>query len=77
MPCELHRAVGANHVAGELHELVGREADALRQHAADRAPHFAACVTGQIHIIRTDCWTVGSLILTCVTVRTLLAAAVT
>ena len=46
----------------------------LYGYVASRLLHFAAYVTGQIHDIRAVCWTVGSLILIFMTVRTLLAA---
>ena len=43
-------------------------------YVASRLLHFAAYFTGQIHDIRAATWTVGSLILIYMTVRTLLAA---
>ena len=46
----------------------------LYGYVVSRLLHFAAYFTGQIHDIRAACWTVGSLILTFMTVRTLLAA---
>lgn len=39
-----------------------------------RLLHFGAYLTGQIHEIRATLWTIGSLILIFITVRTLLAA---
>lgn len=39
-----------------------------------RVLHFAAYVTGQIHEVRATFWTIGSLILIFMTVRTLVAA---
>ena len=46
----------------------------LYGYVVSRLLHFAAYFTGQIHDIRAACWTVGSLILIFMTVRTLLAA---
>jgi glutathione S-transferase len=46
----------------------------LYGYVVSRLLHFAAYITGQIHDIRAACWTVGSLILIFMTVRTLLAA---
>ena len=46
----------------------------LYGYVVSRLLHFAAYFTGQIHEIRAACWTVGSLILIFMTVRTLLAA---
>lgn len=46
----------------------------LYGYVASRFLHFAAYFTGQIHDIRAATWTVGSLILLYMTVRTLLAA---
>ena len=46
----------------------------LYGYVASRLLHFAAYVTGQIHDVRATFWTVGSLILIYMTVRTLLAA---
>ena len=43
-------------------------------YVVSRLLHFAAYVTGQIHEVRATFWTVGSLILIFMTVRTLLAA---
>ena len=45
----------------------------LYGYVVSRLLHFAAYFTGQIHEIRAACWTVGSLILIFMTVRTLLA----
>jgi glutathione S-transferase len=49
----------------------------LYGYVVSRLLHFAAYFTGQIHDIRAACWTVGSLILIFLTVRTLLAARMT
>jgi glutathione S-transferase len=46
----------------------------LYGYVASRIVHFLAYFTGQIHDIRAVTWTVGSLILIYMTVRTLLAA---
>jgi len=46
----------------------------LYGYVVSRLLHFAAYLTGQIHDIRAACWTVGSLILIFMTVRTLFAA---
>ncbi len=46
----------------------------LYGYVASRFLHFAAYFTGQIHDIRAATWTVGSLILVYMIVRTLLAA---
>lgn len=46
----------------------------LYGYVVSRLLHFIAYFTGQIHDIRAACWTVGSLILIFMTVRTLLAA---
>lgn len=46
----------------------------LYGYVASRLLHFAAYFTGQIHDIRAATWTIGSLILIYMTVRTLLAA---
>jgi glutathione S-transferase len=46
----------------------------LYGYVVSRLLHFGAYVTGQIHDIRAAFWTVGSLILLYMTVRTLLAA---
>ena len=46
----------------------------LYGYVVSRLLHFVAYFTGQIHDIRAACWTVGSLILIFMTVRTLLAA---
>jgi glutathione S-transferase len=43
-------------------------------YVGSRLLHFAAYFTGQIHEVRATFWTVGSLILIFMTVRTLLAA---
>lgn len=43
-------------------------------YVVSRLLHFAAYFTAQTHDIRAACWTVGSLILIFMTVRTLLAA---
>ena len=43
-------------------------------YVASRLLHFAAYFTAQTHDVRAACWTVGSLILVFMTVRTLLAA---
>jgi len=45
----------------------------LYGYVVSRLLHFAAYLPGQIHEIRATCWTVGSLILIFMTVRTLLA----
>lgn len=45
----------------------------LNGYVVSRLLHFAAYLPGQIHEIRATCWTVGSLILIFMTVRTLLA----
>jgi glutathione S-transferase len=46
----------------------------LYGYVASRLLHFAAYFTAQTHDVRAACWTVGSLILVFMTVRTLLAA---
>ena len=46
----------------------------LYSYVASRLLHFLAYLTGQIHDIRAILWTVGSLILVFMTVRTLLVA---
>lgn len=46
----------------------------LYGYVVSRLLHFVAYLTGQIHEIRATLWTVGSLILIFMTVRTLLAA---
>jgi len=46
----------------------------LYGYVVSRLLHFAAYFTGQIHDIRAATWTIGSLILIYMTVRTLLAA---
>lgn len=46
----------------------------LYGYVASRLLHFAAYFTGQTHDVRATFWTVGSLILIFMTVRTLLAA---
>lgn len=46
----------------------------LYGYVASRLLHFLAYLTGQIHDIRAILWTVGSLILVLMTVRTLLVA---
>ena len=46
----------------------------LYGYVASRLLHFAAYFTGQTHDLRATLWTVGSLILIFMTVRTLLAA---
>src|SRR6185503_8306117 len=46
----------------------------LYGYVVSRLLHFVAYLTGQIHEIRAALWTVGSLILIFMTVRTLLAA---
>ena len=46
----------------------------LYGYVVSRLLHFAAYFTGQIHDIRATFWTIGSLILIFMTVRTLLAA---
>ena len=46
----------------------------LYGYVVSRLLHFAAYFTGQIHDIRAAFWTIGSLILIFMTVRTLLAA---
>jgi glutathione S-transferase len=46
----------------------------LYGYVVSRLLHFAAYFTGQIHDIRATLWTVGSLILIFMSVRTLLAA---
>lgn len=46
----------------------------LYGYVASRLLHFVAYFTGQIHDIRAATWTIGSLILIYMTVRTLLAA---
>lgn len=46
----------------------------LYGYVASRLLHFLAYLTGQIHDIRAILWTVGSLILVFMTVRTLLVA---
>jgi len=46
----------------------------LYGYVASRLLHFLAYLTGQIHDIRAILWTVGSLVLVFMTVRTLLAA---
>ena len=46
----------------------------LYGYVVSRLLHFAAYFTGQIHEVRATFWTVGSLILLFMTVRTLLAA---
>ena len=46
----------------------------LYGYVASRLLHFAAYFTAQTHDMRAACWTVGSLILIFMTVRTLLAA---
>jgi glutathione S-transferase len=43
-------------------------------YVASRLLHFAAYFTGQIHEVRATFWTVGSLIIIFMTVRTLVAA---
>jgi glutathione S-transferase len=49
----------------------------LYGYVVSRLLHFAAYLTGQIHEIRATLWTVGSLILIFMTVRTLIAAIAT
>jgi glutathione S-transferase len=65
-------------VAGFLYVLTGPPlwlAQALLYgYVASRLAHFAAYFTGQIHEVRATLWTIGSLILIFMTVRTLLAA---
>jgi glutathione S-transferase len=46
----------------------------LYGYVVSRLLHFAAYITGQIHEIRATFWTIGSLILIYMSVRTLLAA---
>jgi glutathione S-transferase len=46
----------------------------LYGYVVSRLLHFAAYLTAQIHEVRATLWTVGSLILVFMTVRTLLAA---
>ncbi|MGM4896499.1 MAPEG family protein [Tardiphaga sp. 709] len=46
----------------------------LYGYVASRLLHFIAYLTGQIHEIRATFWTVGSLILVFMTVRTLISA---
>lgn len=46
----------------------------LYGYVASRLLHFLAYLTGQIHDIRAILWTVGSLILVFMTIRTLLVA---
>jgi glutathione S-transferase len=46
----------------------------LYGYVASRLLHFIAYLTGQIHEIRATFWTVGSLILIFMTVRTLISA---
>ncbi|WP_246297501.1 MAPEG family protein [Tardiphaga robiniae] len=46
----------------------------LYGYVASRLLHFVAYLTGQIHEIRATFWTVGSLILIFMTVRTLISA---
>lgn len=46
----------------------------LYGYVASRLLHFCAYLTGQIHEIRATLWTVGSLILVFMTIRTLVAA---
>ena len=46
----------------------------LYGYAISRLLHFAAYLTGQIHEVRAAFWTIGSLILIFMTIRTLLAA---
>ena len=46
----------------------------LYGYVVSRLLHFAAYITGQIHEVRATFWTVGSLILIFITVRTLMAA---
>lgn len=46
----------------------------LYGYVVSRLLHFAAYLTGQIHDVRAALWSVGSLILIFMTVRTLLAA---
>lgn len=46
----------------------------LYGYVASRLLHFGAYLTGQIHEIRAMLWTIGSLILVFMTVRTLLVA---
>ena len=65
-------------VAGLLY-VVTQPSLALAQwllygYVASRLLHFVAYLTGQIHEVRAALWSVGSLILIFMTVRTLLAA---
>lgn len=66
-------------VAGLLYVVVAQPSLALAQgllygYVASRLLHFVAYLTAQIHEVRAALWSVGSLILIFMTVRTLLAA---
>jgi len=64
-------------VAGSLYVLTQPELALARWllygYVASRLLHFVAYLTGQVHEVRAALWTVGSLILIFMTVRTLLA----
>ena len=66
-------------IAGLLYVVVAQPSLALAQwllygYVASRLLHFVAYLTAQIHEVRAALWSVGSLILIFMTVRTLLAA---
>jgi glutathione S-transferase len=46
----------------------------LYGYVISRLAHFAAYLTGQVHEVRATLWTIGSLILIFITIRTLLSA---